>query len=299
MKHEHLLERTFRRRISVWCGRGAAIRSVPPWGHRLLVACCVIIGATVAGFQGQGANRDRLVPNRGDGHPFVVESFDGGVNAVYAERLLLSIASSVRLPMGLDRIGGEETPDWPRETPQATVLTGLTVGNAVNRVLEAGRYGPAGTSFPRPGAAWVNDVLDVSLVAARSTFLDTTVASFHVENCDIREAINDVHRLLDPSYPPESAIGEAGSESSDGPRLRQLLHAQRVTLSLEHATVRQILNAIVTANGDAMWVVHFKDGRGAYAGCEILVQSFEGLGILTTARSGLPGDAQAGGPRVR
>jgi len=116
--------------------------------------------------------------------------------------------------------------------------------------------------------------------------LNQVVPSFDVENGSAAEALTAVRRLFEPGYagskgfiasgPP---LGAAGIEQ--GERL--------FSVHLKNATVREVLDAVVSAHGELAWFARYQ-GPEARADTLILrLQSFDGWGRMTVFSGALRG----------
>jgi len=191
----------------------------------------------------------------------------------YLEKLVLRVAASVRLAAGIERIAGDFEPPAgsnPRTGPEVQ-LTGLTVDQALLALTKT----PTSTPYR---LAWSGRTPIVSAFARTRTFLDTVVPRFDLADATLTEGVIAVHRLFDTkfAYQPGPTSSSLDPDSSEGQR-REALFNKRFSLHLENATARDILSAMVTANGDSSWIVRYRSLRGEYAGAEIAISTFEGM----------------------
>lgn len=240
----------------------------------LLIVSLVLVAEHATIFQESG--RSRMVGPDSSGKALRVVPFAGDADNL--EDALLSVASSAKIPIGLERVLDGPTQSrrpWPTTRP--IVLTGLTVDQALAQVLAA---------LPQPRVpglppnqyrlAWVWGVARISAGDGKPTFLDMTIPLFQVDGVNIVEAVMAVHHLLDKSYSAKDQ-GGAYSGGPEGARYSEQLRSKHLTLSLQHVTIREVLDAIVLAHGGASWVVRYPSAAGEYSGCEIVIVSFEGL----------------------
>jgi hypothetical protein len=193
------------------------------------------------------------------------------------ERVVLKLSSKERKPVGIERILDADAAQArePRERCGEVSLAGLDFEEALERILTPG-VPSLGRRF---ALSWNNGVAQIA-PHQRLTFLDEAVSAFRVDKIDISTAVRTVYQLVDRSYP--MVHGSGGSVGD--PALESLLEKPQISVSLNNSTIRQILNAIVVAHGDASWVVHYQSSAGEYAGSELSISSFEGLRLAFRAR---------------
>jgi hypothetical protein len=119
-----------------------------------------------------------------------------------------------------------------------------------------------------PGYAWsvsgpLVSVTPADAPADAADWLNATVPSFGVRGATARDALVALRRVFDKGYDearisagrtPEA--GPASTQSAVQERVEQA-QSRRFDVSLEGARVREILDAIVLAHGEASWLVSF------------------------------------------
>ncbi|MGE5361491.1 MAG: hypothetical protein ACM3NQ_20935, partial [Bacteroidales bacterium] len=191
-----------------------------------------------------------------------------------------NIAKATRVVMGIEgpRMAEPRVPDAGAET---LGLGGMKVSDALYHLLAA-----------CPHFAWRQngDVIEVYSKPARddaTNFLNRVVAHYEVRSAAPGEALSELQRTFDPSLPvfrtgvSASAGQPAGNASKlpGGIVVTRSPAPGRITLSLDNVTARQILNAIVAAVGDAIWIVEFAPDGYGYQGARITVRGHGGWGL--------------------
>lgn len=247
------------------------------WHMKRLVPMLVLAGSCLAAQN--AAPRDRVVGRYPDGRPIIMQSLGGDSSQAYVEGFIVRVAGSVRVPVGLER---------PRESGTVrslmardpVLLSGKTVDDALEAIVDAEallKPPNAKRTHDRYRVSWTRGVAHVSAFVGRRTLLDTVVPSFSVRNLPLESAVQMLRATLNGAprpLPPDLQRSPTGVPMED-----TLFSKKSVTLTLAHATAREILDALVLANGAASWVVRYGvDPRDPKSTIFVLM-SFDGQGI--------------------
>ena len=92
-------------------------------------------------------------------------------------------------------------------------------------------------------------------------FLDVLLDRFSVKNVPIGQALRVLRHLMNPAFPDRDRGGTGnsiGTRPGENTQARvqkaEALFNRPVTLSIRHATPRQILNRLVAQHGELFWV---------------------------------------------
>jgi len=170
------------------------------------------------------------------------------------------IATANRIPTGAELpLGG--TGDRPPAGGRFLDLTGLAPDAAFDTL-----HGE------QPGFEWTKNGTVVRMYPAFSRPgsggpLDRVVSRFELKRTSLKQAHNDVAGLLDPSrrgiqIPKQTAPPRMVLFAETLPVLSTLFDEPRISVSLKSATIRDILDAIVAAHGEAGWTVRYEQVPG-------------------------------------
>ena len=150
---------------------------------------------------------------------------------------LFELFRMTELPLGFEALP-QPVPD--RRAPSADYVdcAGMTVGQILDLVvaLAGGQYGwleTRGVLVVRPLMAW-ND---------KAHYLDEVRGNFTVDDNNVEQAVELIHRFLDPDRP-------------HGP-LTQGTSDTRLTFTVPGASVLDALNAVVTAYEPGFWSMRY------------------------------------------
>lgn len=230
----------------------------------------------------------------------VIVPSDHGRNLEVASKLLdgvsvqtevLRLARASAVAVGLERVTDPPRPRdlRPNQNNQVrTVLSGKTVGSALDVILSAARR-PYGADVS-PTYSWTesNGLIHVSSLGARKTFLDTVVPVFEATKVSVARALRMTHRLFDSDYPldAKTAAG-AGMDTSSNAVMTPLPASEgSITVSLKNASVRTVLDEIAKSAGPGTsWVVVYQSESGQYGETQIGLVRPDGSSLLTRGRS--------------
>ena len=175
------------------------------------------------------------------------------------------IARSARVPMGLEKIPQVcQLDGWaPAQATDELVLSGLTVGEALDRLVQLDpRYvwfESDGVIVIRPLAAWVDD----------DHFLHRSLPAFSVTDQQMHGALAAITNALGPHQ--LSAGQELPARTPEGDR--------RFTVELGATSVIESLDAVVRAHGAMWWMVTYCRPPARYEHATIYMHTFDGTGL--------------------
>lgn len=241
--------------------------------HRALM---LMAFAASCAFSQAPAPARRTVGRYPDGRPIVMASLTGPSSEAYFEGFVVRVAGSAGVAVGLER---------PRETGAASadsqmqplLLSGKTVDDALAAVLgAASRRVMAGAGAPTYRLNWTHGLAHISAFSGRPTLLDADVSAFSVRDQPLETAVQTLLFFMHVRGAPPAP----GTRSSNGllpPK--SLFNPKGVTLSIAHATARDVLNALVLASGDASWVVRYGPHPLNPQDAVFVLMTFDGRGI--------------------
>jgi len=192
----------------------------------ILAACCL----TVVSFEStyaQATTFEDKINTR-------VELFDASNRTLVAN--LICLAYSHNLPMGIEYI----------DQNALTQPIGLVLGNeSIRGILQA-----LVQQVPGYKVTFSGGVVDVYAPKARedtSNLLNKTIKNFGVSGLDTTRADMELFCGLSREVLPSGGCGGSIVTGQWGPK--------RVSVHLENAKVYEILNAITSQNGEAVWTV--------------------------------------------
>lgn len=258
----------------------------------LLIPPAIALGTlgTLASRSAQVAVPNRTIASL-DGHPNII-AFPL-TTSVAVELDVLRAAAGARTPVGFERIQDERLPDRviPRPLrPEQVDLAGQPLGAVLDRLT---REAPPLRSSAPPSDyrfTWKEDdgVVSVTPVRGQSSFLDTIVTSLELKDTTLPAAATAIHRLFDRQFPDKSRAADETPTVFLGTQERflerQSVFKRTFSITLTNVSVRQALNALVKAHGDASWVVIYGDSTLAYQDCDLAFVAFSGARIDFGAR---------------
>lgn len=168
---------------------------------------------------------------------------------------LIELAQRFKLPMGIEWV------DRPGETTAKPIhLRDVSVKDVTSYILNQ----QAGYRFVVEDA-----LIQVSATALADdplNFLNSRFSSYSVQNDSLQEASYWLRVRIRRSLHP----GQNGGGGFGGTSAQADFNNPTITFSMTNATVREILNRLVLAQGNSLWVVHLKpellmDGEPFYA----------------------------------
>jgi hypothetical protein len=213
-------------------------------------------------------------------------------NQTAFEQQVRDAAHSAKVPIGIERIAEEPLRiGEKRPTLRRVEIPG--VGRPLGELLDVlvSKAPPRQKAVPPDGQTFVwresNGVIHVTPFGDRSTFLDTVITVFDIENRSAMAAIIAVHQLFDLTRPDyaerETRSGLSSTDDAVNQKNWGVLE-RPISVTLKNAKVRDILDAIVVANGELSWTVHYASATAEYRGSTIGVSTFYGMGRGLGAR---------------
>jgi hypothetical protein len=145
-----------------------------------------------------------------------------------------------------------------------------------------------------PGYTW-RDANGVILIApsagAGTSFLETAVPAFSVQNQPIGESVRTVARLFDSSVPVTAGSAltvpcPLNRPSQCSSMMQAIIDGgqKRASVSLTNTNVRDILTAVALAHQSHYWLVRHYDDTRDYDNCTIALELGAGASEMFTAR---------------
>jgi hypothetical protein len=166
-----------------------------------------------------------------------VESFDSESSTT--EGQLLDLARRFQIPIGLELIASAGN------TVKAVHLANSTVLEALRTILKQS------TAYDFDVTDGVVNIFLSSLVGDAKNFLNLRLSKFEIKNLNLIGARYYLKlAILQELHPKMNYGGGYG-----GVKLNSDLDIVKINLSTENLTVRQILNRLILAEGNAGWIV--------------------------------------------
>ena len=137
----------------------------------------------------------------------------------------------------------------------------------------------------------VLNIAPTSLLHSPTHFLNASLEHFEVHDVTIDQGVRALRHQLNPLY-PEGVPGSGGSGGSAGGlvsaarmQAAQALFGRRISVSMDHASPREILNRLVSTHGEMMWSVRYDSldpsvaAEPTESNCVILLSTFYDIGI--------------------
>jgi hypothetical protein len=160
---------------------------------------------------------------------------------------LVAIAKYYEIPMGIEWMGGGGSEDL--EVPAAAVPVSHTVRDLLTAIV---------SRLPDYQLTVQNGVVHVAppVIAVRNdNFLNLVIEDFEVNNDTLFGAEHDLRIAIDMTlHPKENEGGYAGGYGNDP---EHVFAKRRFSYKSDDLTVRQILDGLVKANGNALWIAEF------------------------------------------
>lgn len=157
---------------------------------------------------------------------------------------LISVAQFYKIPMGIE---------WANQTEPAIsarpVRKGITVRGLINTILK--RH----VGYEARTENGVLHVVNPQFGASPQNFLNLRISEFLVKDANVFDAEASLKLKIDMTLHPERYAG-GWNGGYGSPRINGF-DIENITFSGRNLSVREILNKIVVANGNAMWVVRF------------------------------------------
>lgn len=185
--------------------------------------------------------------------------------------LAFLLARSLRVAVGIESVpedcSGARQPGV--RVPDDVVLTGLTVGDALNRLIQLD---------PRYTWTEADSVIVIRPIDAwqdRSHFLHQTFPVFRVEDERLPRALYVIQRALsgDPLHGPYNVAAMTANED------------RRLTVHLNAASALDALNATVRAHGGSGWWVRYCQPAARYEFATLRFFTFDDGGIGSHANT--------------
>jgi hypothetical protein len=164
---------------------------------------------------------------------------------------LIEVAQHYRLPMGIEWV--QETKTETETAPLPEINQRRTVNDLINAILENSH---GYVAQQRDGVLHIakTDFLD-----SRENFLNLRLGTFELQNSDVFGAQfllrTSIRLRLDPERSGYNGGYGHGTPRDDG------FDKQNITFAGNNLSVREILNKIVVANDNALWVVQFSPSQ--------------------------------------
>ena len=164
---------------------------------------------------------------------------------------LIEVAQHYRIPMGIEWIGDTQT----ETAPQPETIKRRTVNDLIAAILQ---HSPGYVAQQRDG---VLQIAKTDFLDKRENFLNLRLSTFELENENIFGAEFELRLCIRMELHPERyANGYVGGYGY-GPSQDDGFDKANITIAGNDLTVREILNKIVVANGNALWVVQFSPSQ--------------------------------------
>ena len=166
--------------------------------------------------------------------------------------------------------------------------------------------------LPAYAMTTVNGLIEIApraLAASPTHFLNVPLDHFEVRDATIGDAVRALRHRLDPAYPlmksgetttvPGSNAEEVQRRTADA----EAVFSRHISLSLDHASPREILNRLVLANQDLRWTIRYESNpvgsavRSVEEDCIMVLSTFPEIGVSRTfGPVPRPGSGAGGGP---
>lgn len=157
---------------------------------------------------------------------------------------LIEVARHYQIPMGIEWINRAET-------NALAVASGANVGELIQAILQRS---------PEHQATVENDILHISpvlLSASPRNVLNLRIEEFYAKNENVFEVNDRLKTEIRDKFNPEKYAN--GYNCGFGYAPDDALAVRNITFSGSNLTVREILDGIVRASGNAIWIVNLKE----------------------------------------
>ena len=174
---------------------------------------------------------------------------------------VIEVARTYQLPMGIEWTGAESD-----RSPSVKPDTSHTVGDLLASILQRTE------GYQLRSANGVYHVVDPTVELQDHNPLNFSVSVYEVRNANVFEALAELRWQMKRDISPEEyGKGFAGGYGYGTPRYDKL-DAPTITITGRNLRVRDILDRIIIANGNALWVARVNRTI-------VLNGSYQGLGI--------------------
>ena len=142
----------------------------------------------------------------------------------------------------------------------------------------------------------VMDIAPATLLQSPTHFLNLPIDHFEVRDLPILDALDVLRHRMNPEYPEHrprvmatSILGSSAADTDRRFHAAQAILDRRVTVVVDHAPPREILDRLAAANGDLRWVVQYhgpsptEAPEPIEANCTITFATFPDIGISYAA----------------
>jgi hypothetical protein len=160
---------------------------------------------------------------------------------------LVAIAKHYEIPMGIEWIGGTGSEDL--EVPASAVPATPTVRDLLTAIV---------SRLPDYQFTVQNGVVHIAppVFAVRSdNYLNLMIEDFAVDNDTLFGAAHDLRLAIDMTLHPKEY--EGGYAGGYGNNPDHVFAKKRFSYKSDDLTVRQILDGLAKANGNALWIAEF------------------------------------------
>lgn len=171
-------------------------------------------------------------------------------NAASTKERLIEVARHFEIPMGIEWVNRTNYP-----APHSPLANQPTVRELIRSILKDA------PSYKLEVKAGVINIFDQSVKHDPRNFLNIRIPEYHVDKENIFGAQAllrfSIHKALNRE------LYQSGSNGGYGygfPRT-DTFDIKNISFSSENASVRDILNSIVSANGNALWIVELTPSR--------------------------------------
>ncbi len=167
-----------------------------------------------------------------------IDSFDS--EAQSGEEQLIEIAQRFQIPIGI-----EWSDTRAKKSAPPVHLREITIREAIRHIIQS-----SGHEFEMKDG--IIHIFSSSFVSDGRNFLNLRISEFSLSNANLIDASHQLKTSLLLSLHPGSNYGGGygyGTPRDDG------FDKNSISFSGRNLTVREILNKIVVANGNALWIV--------------------------------------------
>src|SRR5262245_47359727 len=214
----------------------------------------VISGLIVAALLVVQTARVEVPPALNRRIPEVRLTLGGDINTAF-----VTLAGQAGGPMGIELLPNPPV-DPPKRRPTSTVVVGPSgVRDALNILLDRQ------PEYELAIADGVINVKPAALARKPEHFLDRPIARFDVKDVSMTQAVRVLRHLMNPAFsdrpltgPSTTFFGFSAPGSQRRSLAAEMLFSKTVTLAIEDATPRQILNRLVAQHGELFWIAEYR-----------------------------------------
>jgi hypothetical protein len=190
------------------------------------------------------------------------------------------LASRDRIPAGIEIAPGAAMSKFDDEPNTMLVLSGLRFDAAINLIIEHDQ---------RYTVTRSNGLLNVrptSSLNMRDDFLNRRISRFEATNVSVLDMLDRIHRELNPNHRSRHRELHLQRIREQDPKRADAIQFQihrPITVSLANVSIRDILNAVVAANGEIWWSVTYQSHLGSYEECTIAFAGFDNWRVAVSA----------------